>query len=189
MYFFFYHNILMMTLFILLCIWTLTNSIRLPKPLKKLFLNDKPQQKEVYSIITWDDGEILWDDANGTVINDLYDDILLAQGIKTQTLTESLSNTATKQFINENYNIVNLFKENIVNLDNILDSIGHDVTETDTTILLLSTYSLLLHMENKDTGSISFSNTNTSDNFNKQKIFKILALSLLFFFKNPKYCS
>lgn len=175
----------MTTLFILLCICTLTYSIRLPKHLKKLFLNNKPQQNEVYSIITWDDGEILWDDTNGTVINDLYDDILLAQGIK----THSLSNTSTKQFINENYNIVNLFKENLVNLDNILDSIGHDLTETDTTILLLSTYSLLLHMENKDTGSISFSNTNTSDNFNKQKILKILALSMLFLLKNPKYCS
>lgn len=195
MHFFFYHKILMTTIFILICIWTLTNAIRLPKPLKKLFLNDKPEQKEVYSIITWDQGEILWDDANGTIINDLDDDILLAQQFDSHDAVlyhiknQSEINTAMEQFVNENSNIVNLFKENVVNLDNILDHIAQDVTDAETTISLLCTYSLLLHMENKDTRSISISKMNASDKFIKQKIFKILTLSLLFFFKNPNYCS
>ena len=167
----------MTTVFILLCIWALTNSIPLPKPLKRLFLNDKPQQKEVYSIITWDDGEILWDDVNGTIINDLDYDILLAQPCKTHDAlfyhikNQSEINTAMDKFVNENSNI------------------AQDVIDPETIISLLCTYSLLLHMENKDTRNISISKTNASDNVIKQKNFKILALSLLFLFKNPNYCS
>lgn len=194
----------MFKLFLLFLYLTRINSLKvfnLPIYINNLFSN-----KENLDIpsVTWDDGEIIWEDIHGNSLlneNEYYDSATLQvqNNIKNSsyytTYIEKITDNNIFETYENNYNeVLYTLKNQVINTENMLDALQDSINDfnPELAIGILCTYTLIIHIyddSERDTPNKKNNSNIHTNTITKNNIIKPIILSLFILFRNVNSCT
>lgn len=194
----------MLKIFFLLLCFTRINSLQIFK--LPAYINNLLSNKGRLDIpsITWDDGEIIWEDIHGNVLlneNEYYDTASLQATNNTHncsyytTYIEKITDNNIFETYENNYTeMLYSLKNQFINTENMLDALQDSINDfnPELAVGILCTYTLIIHIyddSQHDTPNKKNNSNIHTNNITKNNIIKPIILSLFILFRNVNSCT